>query len=141
MPKPTGREAACQSWGNYVRCMADLMWLRDWTITISNVPPSERAYAAVECLKGRKQAILCLSDWFLDQMTEPEQRQVITHELVHFHLEPAAEIAERAMGDQWQDFRMMLEYGVDGIADGWSERLPLPSHVKPKRKRKPDGQE
>lgn len=136
MPKPLDRSAACQAWGIYFRCLADLMWLRDWTITISDSPPEAGAYAAVECLEGRRRAIISLSDHFLDGMSESDQRQVATHELTHLHFEAAAVVAERAMGDRWKDFRLLLEYGVDGIADAFAERLPLPSHVTPKPAKK-----
>jgi glyoxylase-like metal-dependent hydrolase (beta-lactamase superfamily II) len=136
MPKPLDRAGACQSWGPYVRCIADLMWLRDWTVTIANTPPGDGAYAAVECLEGRKQLIVEFSDAFLDELAPSEQRQIVVHELTHAHLDHAAVLAHKAMGDHYPDFLLALEYGVDGIADAWAGRLPLPSHVRPARVRR-----
>lgn len=130
MPKKLDRAAVCRSWGPYFRCIADLLWLRDWTITVAGTPPEDNdAYACVECLEGRRQAIISLSDRFLDSLTEEEQRQVAAHELTHCHLDAAAVLAHKYMGEHYKAFLLALEYGVDAIADAFAGRLPLPSHV------------
>ena len=130
MPKKLDRAGVCRSWGSYFRCLADHMGLRDWTLTIAGTPPEgDDAYACIECLEGRKQAIDSLSDRFLDAMAEEQQRQICVHELLHCHCEPAATLAHKYMGDHYKAFLLALEYGVDGIADAFAERLPLPSHV------------
>lgn len=137
MPRRLDRAGAIRSWGPYVRRIADLMCLRDWFIQLIWEGPDEPEVAAdIKCIPGRRLAYIRLGDSFLDDYTPDQQRHTVVHELVHAHLDQAQKVAEEAMGEQWAVFRLLLEYGVDAIADGWAPCLPLPDHVHPQSDRK-----
>lgn len=110
----------------YFRRLADLMALRDWTILVSDDPPSTDGLASVAPTFGRKLATIRLSEPFLAGTPE-EQRHVCVHELIHCHLDPAWEIATDAMpGAVEPAFRRMAEYATDGLAEALARHLPLP---------------
>lgn len=116
----------------YVRAMADLMGLRDWTVCVGDDPPAKKhLMAEADCTYGRKYVAIELSDLFLDR-PEAEQRATICHELVHAHLAAMHHYLHRTLGDgKWEAYLLTMEYAVDGIAESWAPRLPLPSQVAP----------
>lgn len=120
--------------GPYLRELADLMGLRDWTITFNeDAPAEEDAGGRVEIVYGRKYASIQIhAAWTTD--TPETLRYYCVHELVHAHLEPmrwalnsvqtllgsmAFEVLEGAHTDA-------LEVAIDGIAREWATHLPLP---------------
>lgn len=121
-PEPSRR----QRWLPYVRRIADMIAMRDWTVAISEEAPSgDDSIASVNCCDGRKVATLRFSNGFFFD-TRAEQRQTVLHELIHCHFAPFYETAKRkTRGDA--TIHMLMEYAVDGLADGFAPLLPLPS--------------
>jgi hypothetical protein len=111
----------------YVRLLADLLHLKDWSFTVmTEGPEGESAIAAINCAEGRKYAHVRLSDNFL--CSDPEsQRQTLIHELLHCHLAAADHVAGKMIKENFDLFRLHCEYGVDGIADAIAPLLPLPT--------------
>jgi hypothetical protein len=124
MPKqkqPTRR----QRWAPYVRQLADLLRLRDWRIDVYEDAPAEpTAIASCAPVEGRKYAVIRLGESFL---TDPpdDQRQTITHELLHCHLGPMVRMIEVHDGLP-PAAKIAMEYCVDGLADAIAPLLPLP---------------
>lgn len=115
-----------QAFAPYARCLADLLALKDWLVKVNEEPPSDGADATMWLAVKRKRAEVCLSEAFLD-MTPEEQRQRIVHELIHCHLEPAWEIAAESLpAEALPGFARMMEYAIDGLADGIAPHLPPP---------------
>lgn len=116
-----------QRFAPYLRLLADLMGLRDWTIELVHESPCEGdALASVVCVYGRRLARICVSDQFLDRSPEG-QRYVCAHELVHCHMDAAWMIAIDSLDHAVHAaFRRMAEHGIDSIAEAWSVHLPLP---------------
>lgn len=120
--------------GRYVRDMADLMGLRDWTVGIASDPPEDdEANASVEVTFGRRYAMIKFSATWTERAPE-EMRQTVVHELAHCHLwsmnqricdlhnllgTGTYEVMEKA-------YRENLELAIDAIAQAWAETLPLP---------------
>jgi ferritin-like protein len=78
MPTPD-RDSFCP----YVRCLADALGLKDWTVVVADEGPhAHGAIATVCCTEGRKHATVRLSEQFLRD-DEAEQRHTIAHELLH----------------------------------------------------------
>lgn len=124
----------------YVREMADLCGLRDWTITLSDepiegVPHSVGSEFGGECnvIYGSKYAVIKLADSW--PRWEPEKlRTTVVHELTHCHTIPM-EWALNGAQDHLAPAMFSLLFGahrdfhelaVDGISTAWAERLPLP---------------
>lgn len=110
----------------YLRDLAGRMGLKDWRLRIDDKPPaSDGASASVWMRRGGKEAIVMLSEWFLDQPPE-RQREDLVHELIHLHHMPMDGVAEDTMdAGQYRVFERLLEYAVDGIAEAWAATLPL----------------
>lgn len=121
--------------GAYIRDIADLMQLRDWTVVMmSTAPDNPKLFAAVERLHGRKWANFYIQDdW--THATPERMRQTVVHELLHLHIDPAVKGTLNAVADQVtpavsevitnvMDER--VEYAVDAIAEAWAMSLPLP---------------
>lgn len=119
--------------GKYVRELADVMGLRDWTITMRDEPCSEDCAADIQVTYGRKFASIRFDpDWASEK---PETlRATCIHELLHCHLKPtewALNNAQSALGmlafgvlsGAYED---ALEVAIDGIANEWANTLPLP---------------
>ena len=118
----------------YLRCLADMMELRDWSVRIDNgAPDNANAMAKVDTAYGRKLLWLNLSETFLDSSPE-EQRQTLVHELVHAHFASMHHFLCHHLGEgpAFEAYRLAHEYGVDAIAEGWAKTLPLPGEVKAK---------
>jgi hypothetical protein len=121
------RAAERTRFARYARSLADRMALRDWTTTISSdLPCDPDALASVVCCEGRRHVTIRLSVEILE--SDPaEQRQIMCHELLHCHFAAAAKIAEKQLEeDQYEVFKLMLEYGIDAVAESWAAHLPLP---------------
>jgi hypothetical protein len=113
--------------GPYLRQLADLMGLRDWTVFIHEDPPDDPSLAAeADCRFGLKRINVAVSEKFL-KFDPEEQRQTLCHELIHAHLAPMHHYLHRVLKDeQWEGYRIPMEYGVDGMAQEWALHLPLP---------------
>lgn len=132
-----------KAFGPYLRCLADKMGLRDWTVGIDDDPPDDNHRAEASCAYGRKHIWIQVSESFLD-CKEEDQRQTLVHELLHCHFAAMHHVLCRSLGqaDVFEAYKLAMEYGVDGIAEEWAKHLPLPSEVreaeekpsKPKRK-------
>lgn len=122
-----------QAFAPYLRCLADRMELRDWTVSIADAPPDDPALMA-QCFAtfGRRRATVAVSDEFLDD-DGPAQRQTLVHELIHCHFRPM----EQLLADMLRDhpaasaYVQFLEYGIDAVADAMAGHLPLPDGVRP----------
>jgi hypothetical protein len=121
---------ARQSWLAYTRDLAERLGLRDWRVAVSDDPPEDPgATASIECVEGRRLAILRLSDQFLAGRPAA-QRQTMTHELIHCHLAPLDQVMMAAgLSDPW--VRVILEYAIDGLAAAVAPMLPLPPSAGP----------
>lgn len=117
---------AHQKLARYLRVVADLMALRDWSFSLSSVPCEEGKNAQIAPTPGRKHAELRLSAHFF-ALSPQAQRHCLLHELIHCQLAQCQFVAEQALPKR--SFHMWLtslEYGVDGIADAVAEYFPLP---------------
>jgi hypothetical protein len=125
-----------RAFGPYLRCLADLMGLRDWTVTIDARPTDDRENnAEAATIRGRKQLRVALSEDFLGMPPE-EQRATVVHELIHAHGAPMDHMLCGVLDDDARrSYKLLMEYMVDGIADEWAKSLPLPGDVKASRKR------
>lgn len=116
--------------------IASLMGLSHWSIFRSpERPDGENTIASVQPVYGRYYAVLRLSDGFLDRESPSDQRNTIVHECLHIHLAQLQRIAEENIPESvFPQFRLALEYAVDGMAKAWSEHMPLPPQSKTKGK-------
>lgn len=132
MPQKLDRAGACQSWGPYVRYVADEWGLRDWVVAVDNGHPESKEHTAdvKACVKLR-QATISFSDHFLDCDDEPLQRSIVAHEVLHAHFEACAQMAERHLGALYPDFLDMFEQGIEGASKAFAEKLLLPGRVVP----------
>lgn len=119
--------------GRYIRWVADAMELRDWTMELSHGPADEDAYASIRATYGRKVALVKLCDNFRT-LAADKQRHNLVHELVHCHLESAANMVlcdiEEFLGKQsdqifYNGFKRQIEYGVDALASAIAKHMPL----------------
>lgn len=119
--------------GRYMRWVADAMELRDWTMELSHEPADKDAYASIRATYGRKVALVDLCDNFRT-LDADKQRHTIVHELVHCHLESAANMVfrdiEDFLGKQsdqifYNGFKRQIEYGVDALASAIAKHMPL----------------
>ena len=133
----------------YVRHMADLVGLRDWTLrvdVVSVVNATNHKYqggecgASIEVSHGRKYAIIEIrEDWAT--WDKDELRRLLTHELMHAHTAPmlwALHNIQAVTGGALFEaldnaFDDAHESAVDAIATEWAEFLPLP--VKEKKRK------
>jgi hypothetical protein len=128
MAKKTTEPTRRQKWAPYVREIADRLALKDWVIDVDDDGPKDQsAHASIWIAHGRKRATIYLSDEFLAD-SRPEQRQSIAHELIHVHNGPYWDAVSRATDDD-KNIRMLMEYSVDGLADGVAPLLPLPPKI------------
>lgn len=119
----------------YARQLADLLHLKDWTILFDQSPPeNDDAIASIDPCEGRKVATVHICSDFWEREAD-EQRQTITHELIHCHHDSASEIvrvdlvkhlSQQAYDILWGGYKRQMEYCVDGLADAIAPFLPLP---------------
>ena len=119
--------------GEYVRLVADMLELRDWTIELSEEPAPADSYGHITNTYGRKLAVLKLAPDFRS-LTASQQRHTVVHELVHCHLESAtnmvlndleSHLAKQADQLFWEGFKRQIEYGVDALASAIAKQMPL----------------
>lgn len=123
-----------ESLSAYLRVMADAMALKDWAIHLQRkTPENPNHQAAVQSVYGRRHANIWVDSAFFDDSPE-EQRQTITHELLHLHINPikhALQNAKTNLGDHTYGVveGMMddaTEFAVDDISAVLALGLPLP---------------
>ncbi len=115
----------------YLRVLADLLALRDWTFVVSDdQPANHNAMASTVIWYGRRRATIRLSEEFLKE-SEENQRHTSAHELIHCHLDTLERLATREAesGDLIRPIRLALELAVDGLADAIAPFLPLPGAI------------
>lgn len=118
------------AFSSYIRHIANEMGLRDWQIFIANAPPNNSDnLAECDARYGRKIVNIYFSETFLDY--EPSrQRQNIVHELLHAHTAFLHHFLRNELNETaFEAYNLALEYAVDGIAEEWARRLPLPEEV------------
>lgn len=120
-----------QKWLPYVRKIADLMNLKDWTIVISDHSPDDsNLEASCYIPEGQRVCTIHLSEHFLDN-TSDRQRETITHELQHCHIECFKRCVEKTVGiSEWYILQVLMEYCVDDTASYVAKFLPLPEEIK-----------
>ncbi len=125
-------------WEAYTRTLADLFGLKDWRIQVARSEPNNREAAAC-CLvwENQKGATISVSNWFLTNYDEVEQRETIAHELFHCHDYRVRKIVEEyvSSGDENEKakfflelFRREYEQLCDGASVPLSQFLPLPAN-------------
>lgn len=121
-------------YGQYLRFLADALALRDWTVLLECGPLEVPARAAeVGRVYGRKFASVRVPESFFDTSIE-DQRQALTHELLHCHLAGAQDdgqilsnvLPRKAFAAWHPRFEHNLEQAVDALADVLAPTLPLP---------------
>lgn len=114
---------------NYLRDLADRMRLKDWAIEVQAEHAHDSTHAEVQCVDGRKLAkVRFARDWH--EQTPEVLRHTCCHELVHCHFAAAwAEMSRRLKAKDFATFEMLVEYGIDGMADVIAPHLPLPLKV------------
>lgn len=131
--------------GHYVREMADLCGLRDWTFRVDEGEPGNEHWSgSCEVVYGRKYAIIRFAPGWADQAPE-DLRNTCVHELIHCHVKPMEwtvnntqdHLPPAMFGMLTAGYSDSEELAVDGIATAWAERLPLPMLAEKKGKAKP----
>lgn len=122
----------------YFQCLANMLSLKDWGIYISDNEPDRCTSAAeVECIEGRKRALIFLSDCYLKE-SESEQRHVAVHELIHFHHAHQSHLMKKWLSDDAYDAYVLAdEDAIDALADAIAPLMPLPSKILGKLGAKP----
>lgn len=117
----------------YVRWVANAMELRDWTLDLQRRPCDRGAIASIHPTFGRKVADIYFDEHFRTLVPEV-QRHTVVHELIHCHLEPAANMVYKDLEEQlskpadqifWNGFNRQIEYGVDALANVIAAHMPL----------------
>jgi hypothetical protein len=119
------KQSRRQQWLPYVRKIADILHLRDWSFEIYEELPSDSdAVASINPIYGRKRAVIRLSEGFLND-SKSDQRHTLAHELIHCHTGPMQRVIE-AEEHMTAAARIAMEYCVDGLADAIAPLLPEP---------------
>lgn len=123
-----------QALGEYVRDVADMMGLRDWTVGIASDPPDDSdANAKVDVPFGRRCAMIAFAPIWAER--DPEGlRQTVVHELLHCHLwtldqrhcDLHSVLKESTYAIHHLAHHEALEIAIDSIAQAWAQTLPLP---------------
>lgn len=125
--------------GTYVREVADLMGLRDWTFELPPYPPEptdhegHRALASTEVAYGRRVATICIADDWAEWRPS-KLRSTVVHELLHCHfavVQWQTDLIEQHLSRaEWAIYangaRTAMELHVDAVAMAWAETLPAP---------------
>lgn len=119
--------------GAYLRGVADLLELRDWTFHLEREPAKPGCDGFVSITYGRKLATIWLDEDFR-QFDAERQRHTIVHELVHCHLEASTNMVRNDLQDHlgkaadalfWESYRRQAEYAVDALASALAKHMPL----------------
>jgi len=126
-----------EKFGSYIRDLANLMDLRDWTlIIIHEDPPNRSNIASVYIPLGQRFCNIYLSTNFLTETPE-NQRSTIVHELTHCHFDAARKAARLSLSKkQYKIWNITFESGIDATAVAWAKTLPLPEFPDEKKKKK-----
>lgn len=120
--------------GRYVRRVADLMGLRDWTLNIEQEPCDDENCAMCAPTYGQKRASLSFAPHFRHDDSAESQRQTIVHELLHCVFAAEQDHIRlsllKHLGQSTYDvfndaYRQMHEYAIDGLADAIAPHMPL----------------
>lgn len=114
----------------YLRAIFDRLGLKDWEVVVEDDPPENPdAYAFVECVYGRKLAMVRLSPNYLKDAGE-RQRHGAVHEALHAHFTHADQAVRELAGMRhYGVYKLPMEYGIDGIAVAIAPLMPLPSDI------------
>jgi hypothetical protein len=149
-----------QALSNYIRAMADWLWLRDWDFDVyfervetdRDTDEDQGWGATVDQTRHRQHASITLPpDFRYNPVSKGHNgKQTIAHELIHMHFARLWDMARmdmREMNGISQDvydlfimnFERNMEYGVDSLAYAFAEHMPDIDWTfteKPKKKRK-----
>jgi hypothetical protein len=118
---------------NYIRDAADKMGMKDWSFDISARDPLSGAIASTEIWGDSHTATVWIGKTFW-KYGPRMQREVICHELVHWHTDKlyraAREVYRNVLGREAFELslaalKQVHELTVDGIAAAWARTLPL----------------
>ncbi len=118
---------------SYLRDMADRLRLRDWVIVLYREPPrDDAAHATVRRTYGQLRACVRVAADFVDETPE-RQREIITHELLHCHLDNLQQLlvnAQTNLGDAaWGILdgahKDAIEIATDALTGIIAPHLPL----------------
>jgi DNA-directed RNA polymerase subunit F len=122
----------------YVRLVADLFGLRDWTIIISLEHCDEDTLADTELTYGQRIARLRFNEKWAEW--DPDDlRSTVVHELIHVHTEPTSELLadiagatldEKTAAAMTSAVSYSLERAVDQIAVAIAPYFPLPEDTR-----------
>ncbi len=121
MKKEPSRRQRCLP---YIRGLADRLALRDWRIDVDDEPSASGDCIARVNLADARWVSVEFSESFFGQSREA-QRHSVVHELVHCHIAPYVKAVEKRTEND-EVLRMLMEYGVDSIADALAPLVPLP---------------
>jgi len=133
----------------YIREIADRLGLKDWRCGLSTAELSaadeDGFHVTAEAVvpAGYKHGHIRVCPCFAEH-TPAEQRNVIVHELLHFHFSPARECVRndlcvsRLLTQTQYDlffaaFNRDLEYGIDSVTNAIDQFFPLPKWPKTQR--------
>lgn len=118
----------------------DLLHLANWVIDISDEPPADDCMADIAPVYGQRVAVLRIDPQW-PTWDAATLHATVVHELLHLHVEHAAQVAEDAAaavaGAAGPVVRaavnLALEYAVDGIAVAVTPHLPAPAETDSRR--------
>lgn len=119
--------------GEYVRAVADQLWLRDWKFHLMHEPCEEGKAGNVVCVEGQREANISLARHF-SELDPEEQRETIIHELVHCHLEACWRMVQGDLDEPLgkvgyyvfcDAYRRNMELAVDALAKALAPHFPL----------------
>lgn len=137
-------KAEKQAVADYIRKVADMLWLKDWDFDIyfekvgtpddKSIPGEEQQWGMqIEQTRHRKHATITLPPDFRTRYRKPDQKQGIAHELIHCHWAMCWDQVRIDLYDPMKypgydqftkSFERNLEYGVDALAYAFAEFLP-----------------
>jgi len=111
----------------YVRKVADLIKLRDWSIIVKNkAGDSDNVAAEVFIDNYARRATIEIRDCFYD-LNRKQQKTIVIHELIHCHLEWMVRAYEDLIpGMKGEQNEGWLELAVNSITDILIDKIPSP---------------
>lgn len=117
--------------GDYIREVANLLSLRDWTFNVEYEPCDPKAGGEIDITYGRKLADIKLPRDIRTRQRS-RNRHSIVHELIHCHFEHGAilirqmekQIGQMAHAPLWEGYAQALELGVDALAESLAVFMP-----------------
>jgi hypothetical protein len=126
----------------YLRSVADVIELRDWEVVLADEPSEEGTFGQARCRYGAKRIEIALPTDFPTASTLEEQRDTVTHELVHAHLDESHKLVEEdivaplgreARALAVSSYTRAIEHAVDALTKALAKSLPLIEWPKPKK--------